>query len=328
MFIDHAEIFIKAGKGGNGAVAFRREKYVPKGGPSGGNGGKGGDVILVVDSNLHTLLDFRYKKKYEAQDGKNGAKALKDGKNGPDLLLKVPPGTIVINKETGNTIVDLSEDKKKFIIAKGGRGGKGNSNFATSTNQAPRFAEDGKLGEEINIALELKLIADVGLVGFPNAGKSTLISAISAARPKIANYEFTTLKPNLGIVKYRDYDSFTVADIPGIIEGAHLGKGLGHEFLRHIERTEILLILIEATSENIKKDYSILLNELNNYSKILAKKKKIIGISKIDLINANELKSLKEKTDLIFEEEIIYFSSVSQKNITALLDLVWNNLNR
>lgn len=326
MFIDYAEIFVQAGNGGNGSVAFRREKYVPKGGPSGGNGGKGGDIVLVADSNLHTLLDFRYKKKYIAEKGANGQNSLKDGKNGEDLIIKVPVGTIVKNKETDIVLADLNEKNDKFILAKGGRGGKGNSNFATSTNQTPRYAQPGKEGEELNVALELKLIADVGLVGFPNAGKSTLISAISAARPKIADYPFTTLKPNLGIVKYKDYQSFTVADIPGIIEGAHLGKGLGHEFLKHIERTELLLIMIDITSENIISDYKTLLEELNKYSEILAKKKKIISFSKTDLLTDDELKKIKKETQKEIKEEIILFSAVAGKNIDSLLNLLWNNL--
>jgi GTP-binding protein len=326
MFIDYAEIFVKAGDGGNGSVAFRREKYVPKGGPSGGNGGKGGDIVLVADSNLHTLLDFRYKKKYIAEKGANGQSSLKDGKNGEDLIIRVPMGTIVKDKETGFVLTDLSENKSRFILAKGGRGGKGNSNFATSTNQTPRYAQPGKEGEELNIALELKLIADIGLVGFPNAGKSTLISTISAARPKIADYPFTTLKPNLGIVKYKDYQSFTVADIPGIIEGAHLGKGLGHEFLKHIERTGLLLLMIDVTSENIIYDYKTLLQELDKYSEILAKKEKIVGLSKIDLLAEEELKKIKKETQKEINEEIILFSAVSGKNIDNLLNLLWNNL--
>jgi len=327
MFIDHAEIFVSAGNGGDGAVAFRREKYVPKGGPSGGNGGKGGDVIVKVDSNLHTLLDFRYKKKYLAEDGKNGLKSLKDGKSGEDLIITVPKGTMIKNKESGDVIFDLDEEDSSFILAKGGRGGKGNSNFATSTNQTPRYAQHGRPGEENYVVFELKLIADVGLVGFPNAGKSTLISKVSAARPKIADYPFTTLKPNLGIVQYRDFSSFAIADIPGIIEGAHLGKGLGHEFLKHIERTELLLILIDSTSENIKKDYDILLKELNNYSKLLFKKKKIIGISKIDLLTSEDITKLKSKLSKIFDEEVMFFSAVSGSNIQELLDRLWTNLN-
>ncbi len=326
MFIDYAEIFVKAGNGGNGAVAFRREKYVPKGGPSGGNGGKGGDIILIADSNLHTLLDFRYKKKYIAEKGANGQKALKDGRNGQDLLIKVPVGTLVRNKETNVVLADLSKNKSYYILAKGGRGGKGNSNFATSTHQTPRFAQPGKEGEELEVILELKLIADVGLVGFPNAGKSTLISTISAARPKIADYPFTTLKPNLGIIQYKDYNSFTVADIPGIIEGAHLGKGLGHEFLKHIERTELLLILIDISSENIINDYETLLKELTKYSEILSKKKKIIGISKIDLVSEKHLKKTLQEISNKINEPIIPFSAVAGKNIDNLLDLLWNNL--
>lgn len=326
MFIDHAEIFVKAGDGGDGAVAFRREKYVPKGGPSGGNGGKGGDVLLKVDDNLHTLLDFRYKRKYTAENGQNGQKSLKDGKNGADLIIRVPKGTLVIDKSTGHAIIDLDEDKSEFTIAKGGRGGKGNSNFATSTNQTPRYAEDGKAGEEFTLAFELKLIADVGLVGFPNSGKSTLISNISAAKPKIADYPFTTLKPNLGIVKYKEFKNFTVADIPGIIEGAHTGKGLGHEFLKHIERTGLLLILIESVSSDIIKDYQIILNELNKYSKLLSQKRKLVGISKSDLLAPNDLSSLKSKIKNKFDEEVIFFSAVSGYNIKELLDILWKNL--
>ncbi|MCB0730792.1 MAG: GTPase ObgE [Ignavibacteriae bacterium] len=328
MFIDHAEIFVKAGNGGDGAVAFRREKFVPKGGPSGGNGGKGGDVIFQVDENLHTLLDFRYKKKYSAENGVNGAKALKDGKNGNDLIIRVPKGTIIFNKESNEAIADLDENESRIIIAKGGKGGKGNSNFATSTNQTPRFAEKGKTGAELLVKLELKLIADVGLVGFPNAGKSTLISKVSAAKPKIADYPFTTLKPNIGIVQYKDYKSFAIADIPGIIEGASLGKGLGHEFLKHIERTELLLIMIDATSENIKNDYKILLKELKNYSTLLSKKKKLIGITKTDLLSNEETQKLELKLKKIFEENIILFSAVSGYNIQELLDMLWSNLNR
>ena len=264
MFIDYAKIYLKAGDGGNGAVAFRREKYVPKGGPAGGNGGNGGNVVFVTDTNLSTLLDFKYKRQCIAENGDPGSTSLKDGKTGKDFVIRVPIGTVIKNEVTDEIICDLNEENKQFTVCRGGKGGKGNSNFATPTNQTPRFAESGKPGEELNVVLELKLIADVGFVGFPNAGKSTLISVISEAKPKIADYPFTTLEPNLGIVRYKDFASLTVADIPGIIEGAHLGKGLGLKFLRHIERTKILLILIDITSENFNKDYQNLVKRIES----------------------------------------------------------------
>lgn len=327
MFIDTAKIFIKSGKGGNGAVTFRREKFVPKGGPSGGNGGKGGDVIFIADRNLHTLLDFTYKKKYTADDGAPGGSALKDGKNGKDIIIKVPVGTIIKDIETDAIIADLTEHEESVIIAKGGKGGKGNSNFATPTNQAPRKAEPGRPGEEKFVKLELKLIADVGLVGFPNAGKSTLISAVSAARPKIADYPFTTLEPNLGIVKYKDFNTFVVADIPGIIEGAHEGKGLGHKFLKHIERTKILLILIDIASEDYLKEYEILLNELNEFSDILSGKQKIVAISKCDLLGDEEIKELNNLKFAGADKKVFFISSVSGKGIPKLLDYLWQQIN-
>ncbi len=326
MFVDYAKIFVAAGKGGNGAVAFRREKYVPKGGPAGGNGGKGGDIKFLADENLHTLLDFRYNRKYKAENGVNGGNSLKDGRNGKDTIIKVPVGTIIKDAESGEVIADLDEHGKTAIIAKGGKGGRGNSNFATPTNQTPRYAEPGLPGEERNIVLELKLIAEVGLVGFPNAGKSTFISAVSAARPKIADYPFTTLTPNLGIVKYRDYQSFTIADIPGIIEGAHEGKGLGHQFLRHIERTKVLFLLIDALSENIEKEYITLREELDKYSTELLNKKFVVGISKIDLVDEetlNELQSLKLPH---YEGEILLFSSVARISLDKVLDNLWSLL--
>lgn len=327
MFIDTAKIFIKSGKGGDGAVTFRREKFVPKGGPSGGNGGKGGDVIFIADRNLHTLLDFTYKKKYTADDGAPGGSALKDGKNGKDIIIKVPVGTIIKDIETDALIADLTEHEESVIIAKGGKGGKGNSNFATPTNQAPRKAEPGRPGEEKFVKLELKLIADVGLVGFPNAGKSTLISAVSAARPKIADYPFTTLEPNLGIVKYKDFNTFVVADIPGIIEGAHEGKGLGHKFLKHIERTKILLILIDIASEDYLKEYKILLNELNEFSDILSGKQKIVAISKCDLLGDEEIKELNNLKFTGADKKVFFISSVSGKGIPKLLDYLWQQIN-
>lgn len=326
MFIDYVEIEIASGKGGDGAVTFRREKYVPKGGPSGGNGGKGGDIIFEAHHNFSTLLDFRYKRHYKASKGDNGASALKDGKNGEDIIVKVPVGTIVKDAETKKVLFDLDTDGKKTIVAKGGKGGKGNSNFATPTNQTPRFAEPGKPGEEKKIILELKLIADIGLVGFPNAGKSTLISTISSAKPKIADYPFTTLEPNLGIVRYKDYQSFTVADIPGIIEGAHEGKGLGHKFLRHIERTKVILFLIDVTSDNYQRDYNILLNELKSYSPKLAEKKKVISLSKIDLVDSEQLKKTAKKKIRNTDSSLLLFSSATKQGIPELLDYLWNEI--
>jgi len=323
MFIDYVVIEVKAGDGGSGAVAFRREKYVPKGGPAGGNGGKGGDVILEAHHNLHTLLDFRYKKKYSAADGQIGGSSLKDGKSGDDIVIKLPVGTIVKDFKTGEVLFDLENDKKKVVIVRGGKGGKGNSNFATPTNRAPRFAEEGRPGEFKKVILELKLIADVGLVGFPNAGKSTLISNISSARPKIADYPFTTLEPNLGIVKYKDFETFTVADIPGIIEGAHKGKGLGHKFLKHIERTGIILFLIESTSENYEKDYKILFNELKSYSDKLTKKKILVSLSKADLCDEQKLNKLSRLGLKGIKKKLLVFSAITGYGLENLLDTLW-----
>jgi len=326
MFIDFAVIEVEAGKGGDGAVAFRREKFVPKGGPSGGNGGRGGSVILKAHHNLNTLLDFRYKKKYKADNGDAGGTSLKDGKKGEDIIIKVPVGTIIKDFKSGEILFDFDKDKIQITLAKGGKGGKGNSNFATPTNRTPRYAEPGKPAEHNKIILELKLIADVGLVGFPNAGKSTLISKVSAARPKIADYPFTTLEPNLGIVNYKEYKSFTMADIPGIIEGAHQGKGLGHKFLRHIERTRILLVMIEVISENFDQDFKVLLGELKNYSTKLTNKKIIISFSKADLVDEESIKKLsKHKFDGVNTEPLI-FSSVTGYGIKKLLDVLWKTL--
>ena len=326
MFIDYAVIEVEAGKGGDGAVAFRREKFVPKGGPSGGNGGRGGSIILEAHHNLNTLLDFRYKKKYKADNGDAGGTSRKDGKKGEDIIIKVPVGTIIKDFNTGEILFDLDKDKKQITLAKGGKGGKGNSNFATPTNRTPRYAEPGKPAEHNKIILELKLIADVGLVGFPNAGKSTLISKVSAARPKIADYPFTTLEPNLGIVNYKEYKSFTMADIPGIIEGAHTGTGLGHKFLRHIERTRILLVMIEVTSENCNEDFNVILSELKNYSTRLTNKKIIVSFSKADLVDEESIKKIsKHKFDGVNKEPLV-FSSVTGYGIKKLLDLLWKTL--
>ncbi len=326
MFVDHAVIYISSGKGGNGAVAFRREKYVPKGGPAGGNGGKGGDVIFIADENLHTLLDFQYRRKYKAGDGKNGGTSLKDGKQGENVIIKVPVGTVIKKRETGDVLADMDEPGKKFVACRGGKGGKGNASFATPTNQAPRYAEEGKPGVGMYVTLELKLLADVGLVGFPNAGKSTFISRVTAARPKIADYPFTTLIPNLGIVKYRDYQSFTIADIPGIIEGAHKGKGLGIEFLRHIERTRVLFFLLDSQSRDISADFAVLLEEVKNYKIDLAQKKIVAGISKIDLLEPDELAEIKKTKLPGYDEKLLAFSSVTGKGVNEVLDYLWEQL--
>lgn len=327
MFIDYSKIYIKAGSGGNGAVAFRREKYVPKGGPAGGNGGNGGSIIFLSDPNLSTLLDFQYKRKYTAANGERGGSSLKDGKNGKDIVIKVPVGTVIKDSDTEEILCDLDKAEKEFIAAKGGKGGKGNSNFATPTNQTPRYAESGKPGEERNIILELKLIADVGLVGFPNSGKSTLISVISDAKPKIADYPFTTLEPNLGIVRYKDFKSITVADIPGIIEGAHLGKGLGLKFLRHIERTKILLLMIDITSGDYTKDYKTLINELEKYSRVLGRKKKLLAFTKADLVTKSELKKIRLRKIPNYHEPLLVFSAATKFGIEELLDTLWHQLN-
>ena len=284
MFIDRARIFVKAGDGGNGCVSFRREKFVPKGGPDGGDGGDGGNVILQVDPHLHTLLDFHYKQHFRAQRGRHGEGGKRAGARGKDRILRVPPGTQVYDDETGELLADLVEPGQQVVVARGGKGGKGNAAFATATRQTPRYAQPGTKGEERWIRLELKIIADVGLVGFPNAGKSTLLAKVSAARPKIAEYPFTTLQPNLGLVRVDDSHSFVMADIPGLIEGAHRGKGLGLQFLRHIERTRLLLFLIEATSKNARKDFEVLQHELRSYSEKLARKPALVALTKIDLI--------------------------------------------
>jgi GTP-binding protein len=324
MIIDYAKIYVKAGDGGPGAVAFRREKFVAKGGPAGGNGGNGGSIIFVADNNLTTLLDFKYKRKYLAQDGGKGEKSLRDGKYGEDIFVKVPVGTIVKDLETEEILLDLNENGKEVVFLKGGIGGKGNSNFATPTNQTPRYAQPGRPGKEMNIILELKLLADIGLVGFPNAGKSTFISVVSAARPKIADYPFTTLEPNLGIVKYKEYKSFVIADIPGIIEGAHVGKGLGHKFLKHIERTKVLLILIDATVEDPQKEYDVLLNELIEFSDLMKGKEKIIAFTKSDLLNEEEKEKIFSKKIENYDGKVFLISSVAQVGTSKLIDYLWS----
>jgi GTPase len=330
MLIDYAKILIKSGNGGNGCVSFRREKFVPKGGPNGGDGGKGGDVIFKADRSLATLIDFRYKKIYKAGQGKHGMGGDKTGKNGEDIVIKVPCGSILKDAGTEEILADLVNHEQIYLAAKGGKGGKGNARFATPTNQTPRTAETGGKGEEKEIIIELKLIADVGLVGLPNAGKSTLISKISAARPKIADYPFTTIQPNLGIVKYRDYDSFVVADIPGLIEGAHLGKGLGIRFLKHIERTKILVFLIDSTlladKENKTEDYDTLVNELKGYDVSLTDKPGIICFTKIDALTGKQKKELDKIKFKKTKIPVLKISSISGENLDKLKDTIWKIL--
>lgn len=330
MFLDYAKISIKSGAGGNGCVSFRREKFVPKGGPNGGDGGKGGDVIFKASSQLSTLIDFRYKSHYKAQRGDHGQGSLKTGRNGINEIILVPCGSIIKNFETGKVIAELLNDGQEFLALKGGRGGKGNNHFKNSTNQAPRIAQPGEEAKEETVLIELKLIADVGLVGFPNAGKSTLISKISSAKPKIADYAFTTLVPNLGIVKYGEYESFVVADIPGIIEGASGGKGLGLQFLRHVERTRLLLFMIDATKlqdaklkKDFLKDYETLLKELKKYEADLMDKPKIICFTKVDAIS-DELKSKLQRMKM--KEDKILISSVTGENLKELKDMIWKKL--
>jgi len=325
-FIDLAKIYIKAGNGGAGHISFRREKYVPKGGPDGGNGGKGGDIIFIANKNLNTLLDFKYKRKFIAESGQPGGKAKRTGRDGKDIIIEVPVGTVIKDAETDEILYDFTEDKQQQIIAFGGKGGLGNAEFATPTNQAPKYAQPGITGEERWIILELKLLADVGIVGFPNAGKSTLISVLSSAKPKIADYPFTTLVPNLGMVYVDESKSFVIADIPGLIEGASEGKGLGLEFLRHIERTNLLIFLIDSTSENIVRDYQILNRELSNYSPEMLYKKRIVCLSKIDLISDEKRKEITDKIIDLNVKDQLAISSITEENIQILKYKCWELL--
>jgi GTP-binding protein len=326
-FVDYVKIHLNSGNGGKGSAHLRREKYIPKGGPDGGNGGRGGHVIVKANKNLWTLFHLKFKRHINAEHGGSGGKQTSTGADGEDQYIEVPLGTVIRGTESQELIKELTEDGQEYIAAKGGKGGLGNSYYKSSTNQTPRYAQSGMEGEEKDITLELKVLADVGLVGFPNAGKSTLLSVITAAKPKIANYEFTTLKPNLGIVKYRDYKTFVIADIPGIIEGAAEGKGLGHRFLRHIERNSTLLFLIPADAKNIKKEYEILLDELKRYNPELLDKERLIAISKSDMLDEelktelnNELKTAFKKTPYLF------ISSVAQQGLQELKDKLWKML--
>lgn len=324
-FIDYVKIFVRSGNGGGGSIHFRREKYVPMGGPDGGDGGRGGHIILKGNKQLWTLLHLKFKKHIHADNGNSGEGGLRSGKMGQDIIIEVPLGTIVKDGETGEKEIEILEDGQEVIWMKGGRGGQGNNHFKTATKQAPRYAQSGEVGQEGWKILELKVLADVGLVGFPNAGKSTLLSVLSAAKPEIADYAFTTLVPNLGVVSYRDDRSFIMADIPGIIEGAHEGKGLGVRFLRHIERNSCLLFLIPADSEDIKKEYKILEKELKLYNKELTHKPRIIGISKSDLLDA-ELKKMLQK-ELPKKIPNVFFSSITGENLPVLKDMLWKMMN-
>ena len=313
MFIDHTQIDISAGNGGAGAVSFRREKFIPKGGPDGGDGGRGGHVIFIVDTNLHTLQDIRYRRRYKAENGHSGRGSNKTGKNGKDVIILVPAGSIIRRKGSDQVIVDLTVEGQKHIICSGGQGGKGNARFKTATKQAPRKAQPGIEGETGIFEIELKILADVGLVGLPNAGKSTLLATISSARPKIADYPFTTLKPNLGIVKYGEYDSFVMADIPGLIKGASLGKGLGHQFLRHIERNRVHLFLIDCMEDKPLDVYKTLKNELQNFNEDLINKPYLICRTKSDL--RQDMST--QWND--FEDKIFDISSFTKEGINELI---------
>lgn len=328
MFIDVAKIKIKAGNGGDGAIAWRREKFEPAGGPAGGDGGDGGSVYIVADSGLHTLMDYRYKREYKAEKGQNGMSKNMFGKKGEDILLKVPVGTLVKESSSGAVIVDLKKADEKFLLAKGGRGGRGNSRFTSSTRQAPTFAEPGNKGEEISITLELKLLADVGLVGFPNVGKSTILSVVSAAKPKIANYHFTTLNPNLGVVSLGEEMSFVIADIPGLIEGASEGLGLGDEFLKHVERTKILIHVIDASGSEGRDpidDFYKINKELESYNPKLAEKTQIIFANKTDLL-ADEENIEKIKKEFGDKYKIFFGSAATTKNLNELMKYTFNKL--
>jgi GTPase len=323
-FIDYVKFNSRSGHGGAGCLHFHREKFIQKGGPDGGNGGRGGHVILRGNSQLWTLLHLKYRKHVMAENGGGGEAQNMTGADGKDEILEVPLGTVAKHAETGETICEINNHGEEFILTPGGRGGKGNTFFATSTNQAPQHAQPGEPGKDEWVILELKLLADVGLVGFPNAGKSTLLSVVSAAKPKIADYPFTTLTPNLGVVSYRDALSFVMADIPGIIEGAAEGKGLGIRFLRHIERNSLLLFLIPADSKDIRSEYEVLLNELRKYNPELLDKKRLLAISKSDMLD-EELKT-EMKRELPADVPSIFISSITQQGIVELKDLIWKKL--
>lgn len=326
-FIDTATIEVKAGDGGKGHISFRREKYVPKGGPDGGNGGNGGNVIAQANQQLGTLLDFTYRRHYKAVSGAPGGKSRCTGRSGDDVIIQVPCGTVIRDKETGEQVADLDQHGQQVVLARGGFGGRGNTEFTTSINQAPRYAEPGTPGEERILELELKLLADVGLVGFPNAGKSTLISVVSAAKPKIADYPFTTLVPNLGMVRVAEGKSFTVADIPGLIEGASEGKGLGHQFLRHVERTAVLVYLIDCQSLDPEADLRTLRTELGRYNPGMLEKASLVCLTKTDVLPSEELEELKT-SDFVRKHGADCISAVSRDGIEPLVQRIWPHVER
>ena len=327
-FVDYVKINIYSGNGGKGSAHFRREKYITKGGPDGGDGGRGGHIIFVTDKSLWTLYHFKFKKHFKCGHGGDGSGSRSTGADGEDVIIRVPIGTVIKDFKTNNIIHETIEDGEEKIILKGGKGGLGNWNFRSSTNQAPRYAQPGIKGEEKQLVLELKLLADVGLVGFPNVGKSTLLKTLTSAKPKIGNYEFTTLKPNLGIVEYRDFKSFVLADIPGIIEGASEGRGLGHYFLRHIERNSVLLFLLSSESDDVVKQYEVLLNELKKYNPELLDKQRLIAISKSDLLDEKQtIKIKKNISNKIKDVPFEFISSVSNIGLIQIKDLMWKVLN-
>ena len=327
-FVDYVKIYAASGKGGKGSSHLHREKFIEKGGPDGGDGGRGGHVILVGNKNLWTLFHLKFLRHIKAGHGGDGGSSRSTGADGEDKFIEVPLGTVVKDVETGETLFEITEDGEKKILVKGGKGGLGNWHFRSATNQTPRYAQPGIPGEEVDVILELKVLADVGLVGFPNAGKSTLLSVLTSAKPKIADYPFTTLKPNLGIVAYRDFQSFVIADIPGIIEGAAEGKGLGHYFLRHIERNSTLLFLIPADADDIKKEYDILIDELRRYNPEMLDKDRLVVISKSDMLDDDLQAEMKKQLDNDFKGiPYMFISSVAQQGLTELKDKLWQMLN-
>lgn len=329
-FVDYTKITVESGRGGKGSTHLHREKYIDKGGPDGGDGGRGGHIIVKGNKNLWTLYHFKYKRHFKAAQGGNGAKQRRTGEDGDDIIIDLPLGTVIRDTETGQIVHEILEDGAEFILCEGGMGGRGNWHFKTATRQTPRYAQTGMDGIALDVTFELKILADVGLVGFPNAGKSTLLSVLTSAKPKIANYEFTTLKPNLGIVEYRDFKTFVMADIPGIIEGAAEGKGIGHRFLRHIERNSTLLFLVPADADDISAEYDILVNELRKYNPEMLDKNRFVVISKSDMLDEELMEQMKESLD---EEgafngaPYMFISSISQINLMQLKDRLWSMLN-